>query len=157
MKEEKNSDDEEGEQKSDRPCPLKAAGLLGRKGKALKDAAASSGEGQVKVEKKEEDIDLSSEPPVAAADTSPSKKKKVKTEPSSASNGDEIDYAAALDTARSLTSSELFKLIQTSRSTRAKNPSNPASNPPVSPSNSSTPPTWPPNSANVSFPSSKPT
>ncbi len=33
-------EDEEGEaQIVDRPCPLKAAGLLGRKGKALKDAA----------------------------------------------------------------------------------------------------------------------
>ncbi|SPO20852.1 related to NTG2 - DNA N-glycosylase and apurinic/apyrimidinic (AP) lyase involved in base excision repair [Ustilago trichophora] len=107
VKEEK--DGSEGEEVEDRPCPLKANGLLGRKGKGLKSAAAG-GAGSSSVKKEEAvESDLSS--------SSPSKKKKVKTEEDSS-----IDYAAALATARSATSSDLLKLVQRCRSTRSKNP-----------------------------------
>lgn len=95
---------DEGEEKEERPCPLKQAGLLGRKGKALKDAAAGV--------KKEETHD----------DTRSSKK--VKTEPTPSSSS-EIDYAAALATARSASTSDLLKWLQKSRSTRSRNPISP--------------------------------
>ena len=101
VKEEKASDGEEFES---RPCPLKAAGLLGRKGKALRHAAENSEASGVKVEKQESDVE---------SQQRSSKKPKA---------SDEIDYAAALESARSASSSDLVKLIQKSRSTRSRNP-----------------------------------
>ena len=102
----------DGEEVEDRPCPLKANGLLGRKGKQLKDAAAESadGTGATTVKKEEsEDGQLSSP------------KKKVKTEASTREDTS-IDYAAALRTARKASSSDLLRLIQKHRSTRSSNP-----------------------------------
>ncbi|CBQ67680.1 conserved hypothetical protein [Sporisorium reilianum SRZ2] len=104
VKDDKASDDEGDEMVGDRPCPLKANGLLGRKGKALKDAAsASSTTSAVKAEKQDPD-----------ADTPPASKK-----PKSASD---IDYAAALRTALAASSADLLKMLQRSRSTRSRNP-----------------------------------
>lgn len=96
-----------------RPCPLKANGLLGRKGKALKDAAEAGTrvkkeedtEPQVKTEVKEEDV-----------------KQEVKEEPTANgthTNGN--DHKAALEAAKGLSSGELLKALQRSRSSRAKN------------------------------------
>lgn len=120
VKDEKASD---GEEVEDRPCPLKKHGLLGRKGKALKDAASDGsevGSAAAKNAAKKEGEDKASTP---SAPSSPSKKK-IKTESTSDVKPEtsDIDYAAALESARAASSSDLFKLIQKSRSTRAKNP-----------------------------------
>lgn len=108
VKEEKGSDDDEAR---DRPCPLKANGLLGRKGKALKDAAAGATTnfraGGVKLDKRDPDSD-------AAPAASPSKKPK--------SSSSDIDYAAALRTALASSSNDLLKMLQKARSTRSRNP-----------------------------------
>ncbi|KAF6766800.1 HhH-GPD domain protein [Kalmanozyma brasiliensis GHG001] len=114
VKEEGKGSDDDGEW-TDRPCPLKAERLLGRKGKALKDAAASTSTSGVK---KEEDAATSSsetKKEEADADTPPSKK--VKTESSA-----DTDFAAALESARSASASTLLKWLQKSRSTRSRNP-----------------------------------
>ncbi|GAC95628.1 DNA repair protein [Pseudozyma hubeiensis SY62] len=102
----KEESDGEGEGYVERECPLKKNGLLGRKGKALRDAAA--GGGGVKSEKVETTVESES----------PSRKK-VKIEPSSSSD---IDYAAALERARTATEQDLLRLLQKSRSTRSSNP-----------------------------------
>ncbi|CDW97207.1 hypothetical protein [Sporisorium scitamineum] len=96
-------------------------GLLGRKGKALRDAAAataanaavesssSGNRSDVKVEK-QEPTDFNTD---SAA--SPSKKPKP----------NQIGYAAALQTALASTSTDLLHLLQHSRSTRSSNPISP--------------------------------
>lgn len=106
VKEEQSSDregEEERERIRNRECPLKANGLLGRRGKALKDAAIAAG-GSVK--KKE----INEEPTPA--------KKKPKTE----TNNETIDYASALEAARKASANDLLGMIQKHRSTRSKNP-----------------------------------
>ncbi|CDU23888.1 related to NTG2-DNA N-glycosylase and apurinic/apyrimidinic (AP) lyase involved in base excision repair [Sporisorium scitamineum] len=120
VKEERGSDGEE-EVDGDRVCPLKKNGLLGRKGKALRDAAAataanaavesssSGNRSDVKVEK-QEPTDFNTD---SAA--SPSKKPKP----------NQIGYAAALQTALASTSTDLLHLLQHSRSTRSSNPISP--------------------------------
>ncbi|KAI3481285.1 hypothetical protein L1887_56502 [Cichorium endivia] len=89
VKEEVEDEDEKA-QIVDRPCPLKAAGLLGRKGKALKDAAL----------KTEPDIGVG-----PSKDRGESGTSKVKTEESASVKAeDEVDYAAALSAARAASS-----------------------------------------------------
>lgn len=109
---------EEGEKKEKRPCPLKAAGLLGRKGKALKDAAGSTSVKDESLSPSKKVKKESSPPPTS----SPSKK--VKSEPTPESGA--TDFAANLAAARSASSPDLLKLLQRSRSTRSPNPISPA-------------------------------
>lgn len=125
VKEEKASSGEEEEPNEyrEKPCPLKANGLLGRKGKALKDAANGTGDARkrIKMEEKQEQEPSQAEPKLA---TAPSKRR-VKMEPATGivtESGDWFDYAAALSTARSASSASLLKMLQSVRSTRSRNP-----------------------------------
>ncbi|KIS71850.1 uncharacterized protein UMAG_10085 [Mycosarcoma maydis] len=106
LKEETGSsvEDEESNECKQRPCPLKANGLLGRKGKALKEAAAERFAG-VKVEEQD------------PASLTGAVRKKVKTKSESS-----IDYAAALESARSACADDLLKMLQKHRGTRSSNP-----------------------------------
>lgn len=111
VREERDTDAEEGGEKEgekerlkDRPCPLKAAGLLGRKANALKDAAGA----------KKEDADTTASSPVK-------KKRKTETQEEPLTNdAGEVDYAAALSKARSASACDLFHLVQKPGSTRLK-------------------------------------
>ncbi|PWZ02754.1 DNA glycosylase [Testicularia cyperi] len=111
----------------ERPCPLKANGLLGRKVKALKDAAAGSttaAKAKVKSEVKEEDMDADAD--VKPAKASASTKNRVKSEKNEEAAGsaseDQIDFAAALTKAQEASPAELLKILQKARNTRSKNP-----------------------------------
>lgn len=109
---------DEGELRGEpRPCPLKAHGLLGRKGKALKDAAQAGH----RVKKEEEDPSAPVKTEVKDKEED-IKQEDVKQEPiTNGSHANGHDYQSSLKTAQSLSSADLVKALQRSRSSRAKN------------------------------------
>ncbi|KAN0066284.1 hypothetical protein ACQY0O_000378 [Thecaphora frezii] len=102
-----------------RACPLKAAGLLGRRGKALKPKAVPEGEEEAK-------------PSVKAEVTEPPSTRRKRTSVKAEVKQEAIESAAAatagetaanaLEKAQSLSLEELLKCLQKIRGMRSKNP-----------------------------------
>ncbi|EPQ32357.1 uncharacterized protein PFL1_00553 [Pseudozyma flocculosa PF-1] len=100
-----------------RPCPLKAAGLLGRRGKALKPKAEQDSKSDVKAEAGASATDESSPSSRRGKSTVKSEVKEEAMDVEEPSSAHE-----ALEKAQAMSSDDLLKCIQKLRSTRSKNP-----------------------------------